>query len=145
MSILENLLEVSQYGGAGYQPLVDYETWRVAILRYEDALLPGNITAMQRHDETDEVFVLLAGHCILFLGEGREKVTRIHAVDMLPLKLYNVKRGVWHSHTLSKDASVLIVENRLTTEENSPFTPLGESQHRELVELTNQLWSLGVK
>jgi hypothetical protein len=59
----------------------------VAILLYEDTLLPENITGMQRYDETDEVFVLLAGHCILFLGDGHKTVTRIHPVDMLPLAL----------------------------------------------------------
>jgi hypothetical protein len=141
MTIPDHLLEVRAYTGEGYQPLVDYEAWRVAILRYEDALLPENIAEMQRHDETDEVFVLLKGHCILFLGEGHETVTRIHAVDMLPLKLYNVKRGAWHTHTLDKKASVLIVENRLTTDENSPFTPLIESQRGELVDLTKKLWT----
>jgi hypothetical protein len=141
MSITKHLLEVRAYTGEGYQPLVDYETWRVAILRFEDALLPENIAEMQRHDETDEFFVLLAGHCILFLGEGEETVKHIHAMDMLPLKLYNVKRGAWHTHTLDKKASVLIVENRLTTDENSPFTPLSESQRGELVDLTKKLWT----
>lgn len=140
MKIPEHLLETHEYNGEGYQPLVDYESWRVAILRYEDALLPENISKMQRHDETDEVFVLLMGRCILFLGEGREAVTRIHAVDMQPLKLYNVRRGAWHSHTLDRDASVLIVENRLTTDENSPFTPLTDEQRQEVISLTNKLW-----
>jgi mannose-6-phosphate isomerase-like protein (cupin superfamily) len=70
---------------------------------------------MQRHDQTDEVFVLLEGRCILFLGAGGDSVTELFAEDMQPLKLYNVKRGTWHSHTLSDDAVVLIVENIDTT------------------------------
>ncbi len=145
MTIPENLLEVRAYTGEGYQPLVDYESWRVAILRYEDALLPENITKMQRHDETDEVFVLLAGRCILFLGDGEETVTRIHAADMQPLKIYNVKRCAWHSHTLDRDASILIVENRLTTDENSPFTTLDTAQRQELTDWSKKLWASGVK
>jgi len=82
------------------QPLIDYDKWRVAILRYCDELLPERIFAMQRHNETDEVFVLLEGRCILFLGKGQDTITTITAVDMVPRKLYNVKRGVWHNHTL---------------------------------------------
>ncbi len=140
MTISTTLLEISQYSGEGYLPLVDYGDWRVAILRYIDELEPQNLTKMQRHNQTDEVFVLLAGRCILFLGEGDDTVTRIHAQDMEPLKLYNVKRARWHTHTLSKDASVLIVENRDTTTQNSPEIELDPNQRAELVTLTHQHW-----
>jgi hypothetical protein len=140
MAIDESLLEVHEYTDAGYRPLVDYEAWRVAILNYDDELLPQNITRIQRHDETDEVFVLLRGRCILFIGEGEESVTAVFAQDMEPLKIYNVKRGVWHTHTLSEDAMVLIVENRDTTYDNSPFCPLDEAQQKRLVDLTRELW-----
>jgi hypothetical protein len=140
MAIDESLLEVREYTDAGYRPLVDYEAWRVAILNYDDELLPQNITRIQRHDETDEVFVLLRGRCILFIGEGEESVTAVFAQDMEPLKIYNVKRGVWHTHTLSEDAMVLIIENKDTTYDNSPFCPLDEAQRRQLVGLTRGLW-----
>ena len=136
----EKLLEVRSYDGAGYQPLIDYDKWRVAILRYSDELLPERIFAMQRHDETDEVFVLLQGRCILFLGEGKDTINSITAVDMVLRKLYNVKRGVWHSHTLNNDASVLIVENRDTTIQNSPKMLLNDDQRRQIVDITHELW-----
>lgn len=139
-NIDEHLLEIRSFDGAGYQPLIDYDKWRVAILRYCDDLLPGRIFAMQRHDKTDEVFVLLEGRCILFLGEGNDTVTSITAVDMAPRKLYNIKRGVWHSHTLSNDASVLIVENRDTTIQNSPKKLLNDDQRRRIVDITHELW-----
>ena len=70
MEIPKTLLEIRSYTGEGYLPLIDFGAWRVAILRYIDELLPERLTHMQRHDETDEVFVLLAGRCILYLGEG---------------------------------------------------------------------------
>ncbi len=137
---MSKLLEISAFDGVGYLPLVDYGAWRVAMLRYEPNLAAGAICTMQRHDETDEVFVLLAGRCILFLGAGDGEVTTIEAADMEPLKLYNVKRGAWHTHTLSEDASVLIIENRDTTEANSPVSELTTAQRAELVALTGQLW-----
>ena len=137
----EKLLEVRGYEGTGYQPLIDYDQWRVAILRYCDELLPDQIFAMQRHNETDEVFVLLEGRCILFLGEGNDAIMSINAVDMQPRKLYNVKRGAWHSHTLNNDASVLIVENRDTTIQNSPKMILNDDQRRRIINLTHELWS----
>lgn len=136
----ETLIEVHEHTEPDYKPLVDYQSWRVALMNYTDDLTPEKINRMQKHTETDEVFVLMAGHCILFLGEGEETVTKVHAVDMELYKLYNVKRGVWHSHTFSKDARILIVENRDTVVENSPFVDLSPSQCTEVLELTKQLW-----
>lgn len=136
----ETLIEVREHNGADYKPLVDYQSWRVALMNYTAELTPDKINRMQKHTETDEVFVLMTGRCILFIGEGEETVTKVHAVDMEPYKLYNVKRGVWHSHTFSKDARVLIVENCDTVEANSPFVGLTGEQQKEVVELTNQLW-----
>jgi hypothetical protein len=140
MAIDPALLEINAYQGEGYLPLVDYESWRVAILRYIDELLPERLDNVQRHDETDEVFVLLAGRCILFIGSGDEQVVEITAQDMEPLKLYNVKRGCWHTHTLSEDATVLIVENRNTGDDNSPKLSLNQDQRAQLVQLTEDLW-----
>ena len=140
MSLLpDNLLEIREHNEPDYMPLVDYQSWRVALINYTADYLPEKITRMQKHTETDEVFVLLAGHCILFLGEGSESVTKIHAVNMELYRLYNVKKGVWHSHTFSEDARVLIVENRDTVYENSPFVPLLESQCVEVVELAKKI------
>jgi hypothetical protein len=140
MEIPETLLEIRQYAGEGYRPLIDFGGWRVAILRYTDELLPENLTHMQRHEETDEVFVLLAGRCILYLGEGADRVDAIRAIDMEPLKLYNVKRSAWHTHTLSEDATVLIVENCDTTAANSPRLALEPAQKARVVTLTRTLW-----
>ncbi|MBT7072251.1 MAG: hypothetical protein HN975_15310 [Anaerolineae bacterium] len=120
-----SLIEISEYTGEGYRPLVDYGEWRVAILRYADDLRPENIKKFERHNETDEVFVLLEGQCTLFVADDEGG---IHAVDMQPHKLYNVKKGVYHSHTLSEDASVLIVENRDTGNKNSERIMLSEAQ-----------------
>jgi hypothetical protein len=137
-AISDKLLEVRDYVKEGYSPVVDYAEWRVAVLNFSNDLLPGNITAMQRHDETDEVFVLLHGRCILFIGEGDKKVTDIFAENMQPFKIYNVKKSVWHTHTLSRDAKVLIVENRNTTLDNSPFCSLTGPQKAKIAELTSE-------
>jgi hypothetical protein len=138
--ISETLVEIYEHNEPDYKPLIDFESWRVALLNYTADYLPEKIRRMQRHNETDEVFVLLAGHCILFLGEGEESVTKVHAVDIELYKLYNVKKGVWHSHTFSEDAKILIVENRETTYDNSPFVDLSEGQQGEVVTLVKKLW-----
>jgi ureidoglycolate hydrolase len=136
MAVPGNLLEISEYTGLGYQPVVDYGAWRIAILRYIDELLPQNIQKMQRHSLTDEVFVLLSGRCILFIGDGDDQIATIYGQDMQPYKLYNVKKGSWHTHTLSEDGMVLIVENQDTGLENSPEIELDISQRNKIIEIT---------
>ncbi len=120
----EALLEIRQYTGEGYLPLIDFNTWRVAILRWEPASLPENIDRMERHTQTDEVFVLLEGQATLVLGGNSEKVDGIHPQVLEPCKLYNVKQNTWHSILLSRDVSILIVENRNTGEGNSEYCSL---------------------
>jgi mannose-6-phosphate isomerase-like protein (cupin superfamily) len=133
MRIDERLLEIKEYTGEGYKPVIDYEAWRVAILNYCEELLPENITKMQKHNESDEVFVVLKGEFILYIGEGKDKIDDIYAQRLEPLKMYNVKKGVWHTHTLSKDAMVLIVENKNTDLSNSPEINLNSEQRSKLI------------
>jgi ureidoglycolate hydrolase len=139
MRIDERLLEIKEYTGEGYKPVIDYEAWRVAILNYCEELLPENIIKMQKHDESDEVFVVLKGEFILYIGEGKEKIENIYAQRLEPLKMYNVKKGVWHTHTLSKDAMVLIVENKNTDLSNSPEKNLTSEQRSKLINCIEQL------
>ncbi len=130
-----NLIDVKEYNGEGYKPVVDYDNWRVAVLNYCDELLPENISKMQRHDETDEVFVLLKGECTIFLAEGEAEIENIYAQKLEPYKIYNVKKSVWHNHTLSRDAMVLIVENKDTNNDNSPLKELSKNQREIIIRL----------
>lgn len=135
-----DFIEVSEYVEEGYKPVVDYKTWRVAVLNYIDELLPSQIKTMQKHDETDEIFVLLSGKCILFSGGNSDEIGEVEAINLEPLKIYNVKRSVWHTHTLSEGASVLIVENVDTGDHNSPTIKINDEQINKIKELTEKLW-----
>ena len=130
----EKLLEIHEFQGIGYKPLIDYGSWRVAILRYIDELIPDRIERVERHNETDEVFVLLAGRAILFIGEGDPDLTELTPRVLEPGKLYNVKCCTWHNVVLSKDASILLVENRNTGIENSDYTALNSHLRRIIIE-----------
>ena len=76
--------------------------------------------SMQKHMETDEVFALLDGNCTLILAGDGDKPENYEMVKMEPHKLYNIKSGFWHNHVLDENGEVLIVENRDTTDDNSP-------------------------
>lgn len=117
-------IEVVEMPREGYQPLIDFETWRVAVLKYCEDVRLENIKTMQRHLQTDEVFVLLRGNATLITGEDGEEIGAIDHIKMEPHKLYNIKKGVWHNHTLDEEGELLIVENQNTCDENSPILPL---------------------
>jgi len=131
-----DLIEIKEYKDSGYKPVIDYGEWRVAVLNYCDELLPENIDKMQKHNQTDEVFVLLKGKCMLFMAEGDQEIEEIYAQEMEPYKMYNIKRSVWHTHTLSEEAMVLIIENRDTDLDNSPEIDLTEKERKRIIELS---------
>lgn len=125
-------IEIKEYTAEGYSPVIDYESWRVAVLNYIDELEVPDLKTMQKHTLSDEVFVLLKGDFTLFTGGSGDEIGTINSVKLEPYKLYNVKAGVWHTHTLSEDASVLIVENRNTCDDNSPTAYMTDDQLKQL-------------
>jgi ureidoglycolate hydrolase len=131
----ERLLEISVYDGVGYQPLIDYGAWRVAILRWEQSMLPEKMEYMERHTQTDEVFVLMNGQATLILGGNGSKAQGVDKQAMEQGKLYNVKRYTWHTITLSQDASILIVENQDTGNENTEYSQISEECKQEILSL----------
>ena len=132
-----DLIDIQDYTGEGYQPLVDFGTWRVAMLRYLDAIQPDRIDTMERHIETDEVFVLLRGEGVLILGGNFVKVEGIVPIPMEPGKIYNVKRNCWHTILLTRDASVLLVENRDTSTHNSEYLDLSAQVRADIIHLAH--------
>ena len=129
----ESSMEIREYVGEGYQPLIDYGTWRVAILRWIQSLLPEKIDYMERHTQTDEVFVLLNGQATLILGGNQPKLEGVFHQVMESGKLYNVKRNAWHSIILSRDAMILLVENRDTGRENTEYSNLSPEIKQQIL------------
>lgn len=142
-----SLIETREFREEGYRPLVDFGAWRIAILNGLEELLPENIPWFQKHDESDEAFVLLAGRCVLYALEGGSPEggpiapARIRAVNMEARRVYDVKRGVYHSHALEPGSTVLIVENRDTCDANSPMIKTDGAVRARTAELARELWA----
>lgn len=117
-------IDIVDFPAEDYQPLIDYESWRVAVLRYCENVKRENIKTMQKHEFTDEVFVLLDGNCTLLCGGNGLCPREIEELPMEPMRAYNVKKGTWHNHTLDEKGAVLIIENRNTCDDNSPILPI---------------------
>ena len=108
-------LEVKAAASGGYEVLVRYGSWRVAVITYAERFDRANLCRLERHMETDEVFVLMAGSATLFIGDEGTPVV------MEPYRAYNVKQAIWHNICVSADAQVLICENLDTGLENTEY------------------------
>lgn len=113
-------IEILEYNNGGYSGVMEFESWKVAFLNSDKDWEKENVSYWQKHSLTDEVFVLLEGKCVLYSATDGEKPENFSAVNMEKNKVYNVKKGVWHTHALAQNTKVLIVENADTTMENSP-------------------------
>ena len=135
-------IEELRYDENGYKTLVSYEGWRVAFMNDGPRTTIDGLSYFQKHDESDEVFVLLKGRCVLLMADFGDAPGKITAVDMKPHTMYNVKKGAWHTHYFAPDTQVLIVENANTDNSNSPCSNLTDSQKQIIAELCKQLGGL---
>lgn len=105
------MLQEFDWQGEGFAPLVFTERWQAALLNWEPLFDRRNLDEIERHNLTDEVFVLLRGQAVLFTKpEGGALQARELASD----KIYNVPAGLWHNIVATRDVRFLIVENRDT-------------------------------
>ena len=108
-------LEIKEFNGEGFSVLISYNNWRGAIINSCERLKEKNLKKIERHLDSDEVFILLEGKAVLFTGKDKKKQ------KMEKGKLYNVKKGMWHCIALEENSKVAVVENNDVCESNSEF------------------------
>ena len=116
--MIDTGIEILTYEGEGFSKVMSFEGWRVAVINYSERFEEKNLSMLERHLYTDEVFVLLEGSAILVSDRDR--------YQMKKNTIYTVKKGVWHAISLEPDSKVLIVENADTGKENSEYKIAGE-------------------
>jgi mannose-6-phosphate isomerase-like protein (cupin superfamily) len=121
-------VEVLEWNGPGFRPLVEYGDWLVALMNWELRFHPTGVGDIERHSETDEVFVLTHGRGVLFVVLEDE----IQVFDMKPGILYNVTKNTWHSVIGTKDTTWLIVESNHTCSDNTYHRQLTKKEMNAL-------------
>jgi hypothetical protein len=123
------------HAGEGLSRVFENEKWMVGIKNWKPANDLANIDCLERHNQTDELFVLLAGTCtLLFANEEGGKLV-MEAVRMEPLKVYNIPRSLWHNTVTTKDAKLVLIEDSSTSGANSDVVHLDEAQRARAREL----------
>jgi hypothetical protein len=120
----EHLVETASFFGAGYQPVLDFHGWRVAMLRANPVTEPGAFYRVERHRETNEVFILTAGEADLVVCDGDSQPTDWYVTAMELNVAYNIGQAVWHNVVMSSDAHIILFERTDTTIENSDYEEL---------------------
>ena len=112
-------LEIYSYTEPGFKPLINFGSWRVACSNGPSVYQRKEVTSLSRHLETDEVFVLVKGSCLLLTAGNGEVPGEVTKTWMELGKMYNVTQCTWHGSILLPGATVMIVENRDTKSQNS--------------------------
>lgn len=117
-----NQLQVLAWQEDGYAPLVISQGWQTAILNWEPGAEVTAVYRVERHNLTDEVFILWRGSGALVVAES----DGLKVIDAVPGTVYNVTVGTWHTVIGTRDSSWIIVENK--------DTHLGDTEYRDLSE-----------
>ena len=110
---------VKEFSGEGMSRVYENQKWMVGIKNWKPANDISGIDCLERHNETDELFVLLAGQCTLIYANEIGQNIDIQAVKMEPFKVYNIPAGLWHNTVTCKDTKMALIEDSSTGNHNS--------------------------
>jgi ureidoglycolate hydrolase len=130
-------MEILKYAfeGEGLTRVFENEKWMVGIKNWKPMNDIANINNLERHNETDELFILLNGQCTLLYANETADGLDIQAVRMEPLKVYNIPRTLWHNTVTQKDTKLALIEDSSTGSANSDNLDLTEAQIARVHEL----------
>ncbi len=102
--LIKNNIEQS-----GFNRFIWNEHFITAFITRSEAYSDGLVKIMKRHNDTDEVFVLLKGNATLLTRE--ELGAECEVTKLEPLTAYTVKSGTWHHLAASEDAALFVTES----------------------------------
>ena len=103
------MIEDYTYDGEDFCAVFSSADWKIGLLRSSERF--SHLGQLERHLETDEVFVLLCGSATLY--------TDTESKEMKPCHVYNIPCGIWHHIVVSEDALVMVAENQNTSKANT--------------------------
>lgn len=117
-----------EFTGEGMQRVFENEKWTVGIKNWKPANDITGISNLERHNKTDELFVLVEGACTLIYANETENGLEFGAVKMEKDKVYNIPATLWHNTVTQKDTKMILIEDSNTSMENSDVIDLDAAQ-----------------
>jgi mannose-6-phosphate isomerase-like protein (cupin superfamily) len=117
-----------EYEGEGLVRVFENEKWTVGIKNWKPANDIANTASLERHNQTDELFVLLAGSCVLLFANEVNGKLEIEAEKMEPGRVYDIPPTLWHNTVTRKDTKLILIEDSSTGSKNSDVLNLSAEQ-----------------
>ncbi len=117
---------------AGYEPILIRDGWQIGHLNFMPGLAADAIDRVERHQRTDEVFILFRGSSLLVAGEETPAGLRLEVVAMEPGVTYNIPASCWHTIAMAPGDLVLIVERDGTHLEDVEYRSLDDAERASL-------------
>ena len=103
------MIQKFSFNGEDYKAVMQFEGWKIGLIKTSKRF--SVFDRLERHLLTDEAFILLSGEATLYSEDQK--------IVMEKCVVYNVPKGEWHHVTMSEDATVMVVENANTSDENT--------------------------
>ena len=116
------------YEGKGLVRVFENEKWMVGIKNWKPENDISGLTCLERHNITDELFILLAGRCTLLYANETDSGLVIEKVEMEPMKVYNIPTGLWHNTVTEPGVKLILVEDSTCSGQNSDILNLTDAQ-----------------
>jgi mannose-6-phosphate isomerase-like protein (cupin superfamily) len=117
-----------EFSGEGMTRVYENPKWMVGIKNWKPANDIAGIDCLERHNKTDELFILLSGRCTLLYANESTAGLDIHAVEMEPLRVYNIPATLWHNTVTQKTTKLALIEDSSTGAANSDVLSLTPEQ-----------------
>ena len=129
------MIEKYKYEEKGYFPCLITEKWQAAILNFAEEQDAKNIDKIEKHTQTDEIFVLLHGNAVLIAADVCDNEILFETEVLEKGVIYNIPRDVWHNIAMDKDAKIFICENSNTHLNDCTYLQLNTGQQERLFAL----------
>lgn len=111
-----------------YCPVLNFEEWVVAMLRQIEKTNPVNFCQAERHNETNEVFILTEGEADLIVFDNGNEPGKDYIIQMKKSVAYNIPKNTWHHVVMGANAHIILIEKKNTSRENSNYFTFKEER-----------------
>ena len=125
----------------GYHPFLIRDGWQLAQLNYIEEQHISQITRLDVHLKTDEIFVPIAGKAVLIVAKIKNEEPIFEIAFMELNKIYNIPKEVWHNIAMEPGSEVLIAEKSNTHISDFEHFELSKAKQEELRNMVNNLFA----
>ncbi|HZH60147.1 MAG TPA: cupin [Metabacillus sp.] len=128
-------IKAYEFCAEGMNRVYENEKWTVGVKNWKQANDITGIDCLERHNQTDELFVLLSGKCDMIFANETSNGLKLEVLKMEPFKVYNIPATLWHNTITQKDTKLILIEDSSTSMENSDILQLNEQQIMKILEI----------